>query len=48
MLEDLAAAAEAGAHEVIIGLEKTAKSIAELVDRAQEVMEAAREAGVVG
>lgn len=47
VVEDLAAAAEAGADEVIIGLEATTKSIAELVDRAQEIMEAARQAGVV-
>ena len=48
VVEDLAATAEAGADEVIIGLEATTKSVAELVDRAEEVMAAAREAGVVG
>ena len=48
MVEDLGATAEAGAHEVIIGLEGTTKSVAELVDRAQEIMEAATEAGVLG
>jgi probable F420-dependent oxidoreductase len=47
VVEDLAAYAEAGADEVIIGLEATTKSVAELVDRAEEIMEAARGAGVV-
>ena len=48
VVEDLAASAEAGADEVIIGLEGTTKSVAELVDRAQEIMERATEAGVLG
>lgn len=47
VVEDLAAVGEAGADEVIIGLEATTKGVVELVDRAQEVMEQARDAGVV-
>jgi probable F420-dependent oxidoreductase len=47
VVEDLAENAEAGADEVILGLEATTKSIAELVDRAEEILAATREAGVV-
>ena len=47
VLEDLAATANVGAHDTILALEHTTKSPAELLDRAAELFEGAREAGFV-
>lgn len=46
LMEDFAAIAEAGAHELIIGLEGSTASTGELLDKAARLLEAATDAGL--
>jgi len=46
LMEDFAAIAEAGAHELIIGLEGSTASTGELLDKAARLLDAATDAGL--